>query len=574
MILSITFAISELLAILELIILKHDDRKQSFISRATFAILTIELLHALFLGILNVVGVTYRLSLFTVFNFSFFIILEFIKRKYGKTGIQSFEINIFELIFIGLFVYSMYYFVVHYFTVDLITRDPLGDASTHYYWAKKLAQTGRILNGKYLGIMTGGIAMSFFSPWVNEFYYFKCFNLMQCYHLAMSILVFYSAGRLICKNNFSHIFLVITTFLYAFGYPLYAIEFGFVYFGVSVTVINYMIFIFLLHENRLIDKKLMIICANLALYGVFVSYTLLVPAMYSGVFLYGIYLIRDKKGGVLDWILLELKMFIIPCLLGMLQTASDAKEIGGGLGIDGGCYSDLYSNFILIMPVALCGLLLTIKYKRNIVVTALGFSQLIGMALFFFGAMKHKVSAYYYMKNNNVLWLLCFILGLVVIEIASEKHRYVIYSYALSIAFLLTMLFVGDDKIKEHNNRMIAVDSTNIINIYYFTWNYFSYPQFNKNVIELYNYAYNNMSNPSKGIVVGTEIFNRWFSAIMDSEKSYAYGDLEEYKKQISEDTEYVCIINSDAYYKNQEYFDSLDQVVYTNGAGTVVKLK
>ena len=326
------------------------------------------------------------------------------------------------------------------------------------------------------------------------------------------------------------------------------------------------------------NQKIIIIFMNLLLYGIFVCYTLFVPTTFFGVFVaLVIYMIKKdgKKIINLHNFLEMLKVFLIPSILGMVQSISNIKFLsssGTGISTDGGCYTDLYSNFVLLLPFALIGAYLIIEKKKKDCTIPITIVQLLFMLFLFYRAMKGTVSAYYYMKNNSLLWTLIWILAIEAILYMIEKQKAAIIFPLMFVAFIIMGKF-GDTWIQSKNSRFYAVSSRSTFNIIHFN-NDFMYANtsIDNEMLDLYEYVYKNCQD-KKVISVNTEAGNGWFTAFNSNGKSFCYGGLDAYMSMIDEDIGYVCIAYTDPYIESQDYFDSLNDIIYENSRGKIVRI-
>ena len=149
----------------------------------------------------------------------------------------------------------------------------------------------------------------------------KCNNIKQYFIIFLVLCLFVepasiSTALLLCANKFKHVISFTFSLIYALGYPLYCLLFGFSYFGASVSCVALLAFILIWAKTN--DKHLLIIdvIVLFALSGLGLSYTLFVPEIFLATFIY--YLVRFKNSGCIinkyNFIRV-IRVFVFPSLL-------------------------------------------------------------------------------------------------------------------------------------------------------------------------------------------------------------------------------------------------------------------
>lgn len=571
MISNIVYIASIVILFIVLLISKKGKEKQNLIVWLPILFITIELIQAFYIGIIRLLNVKAYTWLMAIINIVISVVIWFLfihKKEHQEYSIDKIDL----IFFIAIILYGVY-FCLTYFGKNLDIKYSAVDAAAHMLEAKTFALTGATEWNKYFAVIFDAMAMRLATPFIDEFYLYKIFNLTECYHYIISGMMFYSAARIFTQKLHARIILPFLTFIYLLAFPLYSVEFGFVYFTASISIISYIIACLFLMQSEEIDIKIAILLLNLSLFGLFVCYTLFIPVVFVAVFLVlGIHLLH-KKIKIPKVILLEFLTFIIPCVLGISQSSNDVGQIsGGGLTLDGGCYADLYSNYLLIAPLFLLGIYFCFKQKNHILslffILQLGF-----MAIFFIGAVTGKVSAYYYMKNNNFFWLICFLLVVFAIENSSGDTLRLAGCQLLIIGLLLVSIFIhADEKIINRNSRLISSGSGNFVNIYSFSRDFYGAQPFNPEVLDLYKYIDNN-PDLDNGIAVGNDGFVVWAHSLIGTQKDFVSGDSSDFVNKLDGNEKYVIVINSDVYYNSRDYFDNLGEIVYGNGAGYIERI-
>lgn len=147
------------------------------------------------------------------------------------------------------------------------------------------------------------------------------------------------------------------------------------------------------------------------------------------------------------------------------QTQIEKEEMSGwedwdgslvsGFAIPGIAYFDLYSNFVLLIPF-LCIYFWNIHIKRRTdEYTLMTILTLAYIGVQFLLCLKGFISIYYFSKNYNLLWFLCFaIMVKVIAELDSSQKQFLIaYGIMCGILFSGTLLHV-DERLRDRDPNM------------------------------------------------------------------------------------------------------------------------
>ena len=270
-----------------------------------------------------------------------------------------------------------------------------------------------------------------------------------------------------------------------------------------------------------------------------------------------------------------LSIFLIPTVLGLLKSVANLKELSGddaGIARDGGCYTDLYSNFLLLIPFAMLGGYFLWTRKESGYILPVLFVLLGFMAVMFLGGMLGRVSAYYYMKNNSLLWLYLWVLTAEAVYAMLEKSRLAV-AFVLFFAAILGITIYVEPEIMRRNGRFISVSGMNTFHVVYFNRTfYLNDGPLEDDLIELYKYVYDNCGDKDT-VSVNGEVKNGWFTALKKKKKRFCYGGPDDYKALIDENTGYVCAGVSGEYEVVKELLTPYP-VIYENSAGRIYKIR
>lgn len=582
--LALIFYIASICSIaISIFMIEKSKEELNGISWVVLIIITIISYQGFIGGIVNLVNL--HVDIITIGGANWLISLIIFKIIYTDKKIQRYFFDKVDIIFVIISLLILLNLVYHRFGLGLDINFQSVDASTHMKFATDTVKNHSISTNLYLSSLNEALIIETLGRFLPKFFYYKIFVMCESVYLYLSALIFYIILRNYCKNTFLKISACIITVLYWLGYPLYSTVFGFSYFGLSITVIAYLIVVCDMLIDKLIKKEICIIMLALGCFSLLVCYTLFVPVVFLGIFIC-ILSEQKKKNMMISFETLRtmLSIFLIPCILGLIYSFRNVKELAitssttTAFANEGGSYRDLYSDFILILPLIIAGYWYIIKKikKINMAITTMPLLLIFMVVLFKLG-MDGKVSSYYFCKNHSLLWLLSFICVFWSVEALSEKHKEMVVGFLITYLVLFGFDFKGGDNyILNKNSNFISVTSKNFINIYDFTKLWYDQPKFDGGKLELYKYVSDTYKTDVNNnvLVFGNELEEGWFQTLTDQNSSKCGGNIDTYNEIVREGkSEYVCVLYGDAYQSNQAYFDSLEKV-YQNGVGFIAKIK
>lgn len=476
------------------------------------------------------------------------------------------------------------------------------DSATTYGIIKTMVFEHRSLTNMFFSIVTSALPMEAGLPITGEFYMYRTFLLWEIGYFFMSGVFFYILISSFLKTKGLKIYGVVGAVIYMLGYPLYSLIFGFSYFGLSISLIAYIIYAAILLVEDEFDKINVYLMLNFGLAGLFLCYMLFVPAIFTGVLAgIAVKMKREKKLFSGKTVKTGLLVFLVPSIYGLLITASNLLFISGdtvtsgtadgsrGIAMDGGCYNDMYSNFIMLMPFIIAGIMMSIRKQKDksedadlkgahIVLPSVFVVMLIFAAVMFFFAMKGYVSVYYYVKNNNVFALLAWAFVMITASEMWEKAKEIFIGFEVVLLILIVMILTGADaKINEKNDRFLRVGAESFLDIYYFNEEFVKYSgDINSDDIALMEYVRYNIETDKEEteiLAVGGFIYTHWFAKLTDNEVAQL-NDVNQVQSTDFRDYKYICIQNTDIYDSNKVFFDNLGNVIYSNTRGKVIEMR
>lgn len=528
-------------------------------------ILSYMLVNTVLAGIYGLIGVpicVYTISLPVM-------ILGGILLAYSKNHTQEYVFSKNDKIVLCFLIVLTLCFWVGYFRCKLPIRFVSVDASVHCRWAKQIALQHTLNSNLFFGYVNDGLFMEALLTitGVNGFYH--SFAFMRIVDFFMVGLLFYSLIRDLCVTRYQKIAGIVVTAFYIFGYPLYALMFGFVYFGDAVTVICLILLLMKMYETTELKHLWILILLNLGLFGIFTTYTMFVPSVFLGVFI-DVLVIQKKLGNKIiskESVVELFKVFIFPCVLGMAHAYVNLKEVssGGGIGNDGGKYFDLYSNFVLLAPFVLSSLIKRCKRHQFdgmfwMFVTTIAFT-----GLFLAGSWFGIVSTYYLSKMYNIIWLLCFVMMMEEIVELSRYNKEFMNAFA-AVVFVLSVFVIVDADQKFNEKQYIQTGANGFLNIYWFNGNFFlSQPFIDNDEIALYQECNDVTEQMDDGemLYVGDEIHANWFKAFTNQTEIEINEDISVIQDRIIDGSyKYICV-NRTLSEEEMQVLDAFGNIIY-----------
>lgn len=576
---AVVYLISVFLLWAGLMLMRRNEGKQNFpVWLICTAMLTI-CAEAFFGGLLGKAGLPVSVTTIGIMNL---IACGLCGLWIRKNGIQRYTLCWQDIIGVAVVTGIAAVFAIGKHGTDLHIDFISVDASVHAAHAKEVALEHRIPVNLFLtAVPTGLMTEAYLAlTGVRAFESYHMFVLCENIFAALSGLIFWALLRQRCGNGKWQLLLpVLVVPFYWAGYPVYSSLFGFSYLGMTVNVIILLLILLDQYVKEETNRTLLIIFLNLALFGVMVGYTLFVPTAFFGAFITILLQIRKKGAWKLfgsRTILEMLKVFLVPSVLGMLYAfvnLQHATPAGGAINMEGGCYNEIQSNFILMIPFVILGLYFLIAQKKGTYVLPMFTVHAVFMAVLFAGLLMRKVSVYYYGKNNSILWMLAW---LVLSEgvLAMMKKCKAALLFPLLFYGVLFMAKYGEDWVVSRNPLAYRVRSSGMVDLVLINNAYFNFPsEMNPETMELYRYV-DEHCEPGRVIGVHFELQNDWLRTLTGQDKLITYAGEKELREMVeTEGADYICAgTKSGAYMGCKPYLDQME-VVFENGEGRIYRI-
>ncbi|MCL2652247.1 MAG: hypothetical protein FWD63_00440 [Propionibacteriaceae bacterium] len=503
---------------------------------------------------------------------------------------QRYEWRIADIIVTaGLLVFTAVFFALRTggtkFTIHYTTIDPAA-----WLIASVDVVKTQTVHGMFYQSLTNGLLIGALSPLTTPDYYYRIFIFSGGLFLFIAGLAFYATLRRYAKTKLTFAIIVAVTFLYVIGYPLNATLWGFVWLGMGVILITHITFLadsMIAGDIGKWQSAVVLMCASLAL---IICYAMFAPVVFLSLGLLVLAKYRTYRLFSKDSIMVGLAIFLIPALIGIVYmfggVFTDGITLTGAISAEGGCYRDLFSNFVPFAPLAVFGFYKLARARQiNIHIFMLP-ALLIFMLGLFAGGMLGKVSSYYYFKNYNMLWFVVIYLAAVgVMKIANRETAILLTTFATTWLLIFALSGSGIEHQIQTRNELFdpSPKATEMNDL--FTWNrreLMTPGEMNPEETALYHYVYNNYVKEGVPTVpiVCYWASAYWYQAIssqrIDDSFIASYRDPDTVMTMVKQSTsEYILVMTDEydpTYQANKAFFDALPRVFSTT-AGYVARL-
>lgn len=417
MVYSIFFVVSFLFLWSGLLLVKKTNTEENIIVWIPMLFMGILCYHAFMAGILNLIKIPIVLPIMAIVDTLFAVFLWWKIVKDGQRQRLKFDCySVITLFLIGIVALIGcknqfgFHLDINYLTTDL---------GTHYRQALTVMQNKEIIN-MYFAPLNNGLFLEVFQPFLHPTKLYKAFILADVIMYFMSGALFFGLIREKVKNNYGKVVAAIAAITYMLGYPRNNMVFGFVYLGMGVSIVIFIMFL----VKRFVDSKekniLMGFLLLCGLLSIGICYSLFAPIIFCAVAVVISWdLWRRKQYNIKkSWkniLVVNFSLFLLPCILilaySVFKLSALGTEISAGIAQEGFVYRELFSNFLFILPLALVGLYILLKEKHIEVVVPLFFFLFGFMVVLAYFGTKGEVSSYYFYKNHYLMIMILFYLA-------------------------------------------------------------------------------------------------------------------------------------------------------------------
>ena len=360
-------------------------------------------------------------------------------RQHGK---QRYVWKVFDFIWLICIIVIAVIIGFNIHSSRLLIADVSGDTCMHYRYALKVANTGIVKGEMFFAPVNNGIFIALLKPFLYDYQYYKAFIAMGIMMLALSGCVMYAVTSDLMINNRKKIICFSAGVLYMLGYPLHNELMGFVYLGMSITIVAVLVYIFHLFRKNIMDRKWAVFLMMLGCYALVMCYMLFAPFVYIALFI-SLALYSFPKYGFKSFVKWSLGIFLVPSILAIYYCyfnffQNRGLAISNAISTNGGTRGRLYSYILVLVPAAIY-MIVSDHKKRNIEITILLIIVSFCMIGALFLVQIDKFSFYYYTKILYLLWYVLFLAAFYGLQnmFYHEKNAFVSYMIVMGILAVL-----------------------------------------------------------------------------------------------------------------------------------------
>lgn len=585
----IIYVLSVIFLFIVFLLLKKSDNKISITKSIIINVVFLLCYNAFMCFILDTLNLHIKLEYLSVINIIIGAI--FLAVIIQNKEIQKFYFNSNDIVAI-LFILTISIIAMYAnFGLELNIKYIMTDASVHFSAARELYEYDVLVNRLDNEVITGpfligaytntGILFKIFEPVIGEVNLYKVFILFDIFIFFLLGLCIYCAIEKLVNSTWKLILSMIAIIFFMFGYPFNSLIFGFVYLQLGVLIIATIINVFGFY-NENFDKKILFGILSILNLGVFFTYCIFVPVVFLVEIIYLIkksYDINKKIFSIKNLIICFI-LFVIPFLCWIYYNAlpylTNAQAEGSDmfLNIEGYIYRNCWSNFILILPIAI----MCIKNKNDDIFIWKTFLivLIIFMILFFILIKSLNFSFYYYYKFNFILWFILWY-GAIYSLNTSEKKINIFLQVYLILYIIIAMFATSINKVEitkeEFDNNENITNSFDIYGI-------------NKSIIndviidytpeqlKLVEYVYYNIDLKSDNILlIANPRQECWFNAFFnysnrdDIESLITYTEIEKWNNRYYK---YILIFYNNEFYERFKDYINYENLLIENETGAI----
>jgi len=584
---SIIFFISFICIYLGFYLLEKSKNRLNGIAWLPITFITSMCYNAIVAAMINLISIPVNIITISIFNLILggYFWYKIIKEK----KIQKYSFNKFDVFIMFVVVAVVGIIAYRRFGITLQLNYDTSDPSMHLQYAMDIVNSQKV-SDMYFAPLNNALFIELLSPFLSVIKYYKIFILSDIVMFLLSGMIFYALISKYLKGKFLKCAGLVTVLLYMLAYPLNNMLFGFVYLGIGVSIIAYIIIVVDIYINDELNKTINIIMISLGCLAIFLCYVLFMPVVYLGTFIcLSIYFYNKKELFTRKTFFRYVIIYAIPCIFGLFYTYFGVFSKGvtpsSAISNEGAIYRDLYSNFVFFLPLVLYGIYMIIKKRKlNSVVLIAPILLIFMIGLLVIGLKTMKISSYYYYKNYYLLWLIVMILFFNGIYYLSKVSKEIIVTgFIVCAGISLLVFFNVEERINTKNPLFsLTAKAKSYTDIYSYNYDKLRTPRYfiNQSKIDLYIYAESKFISKGQFVPVAGDFEDvYWYEAITNQRQKELYDWKMEEGKFINElitdkDISYITVIYAnDTYKKNVDYFKSLEKV-YENETGFVAKIK
>ena len=391
----IIYALTVLILFISFILIKKTDKKLNILGFTAITIGVLFCYNTFVCYVLTFFVIPVTLLNLSIINLIVSVILIFLIIRKKQT--QAYEIHKIDILYILLLLVAVLIISYLNFGFPFNIKYETGDPSVHYLTADMFCKNDSLLitdkdevygsftTRKTVSYVNSGLIMKCFNGVIDSYYNYNIFIVFGIFVLFITAWAMYTTISTFSIDNKTRFLAFIVSLIYTMGYPLNSFLFGFEYLSMGILLIC--LIFDMVHYFKVKELKIAYIVMIFALlnFGVFSAYYMFVPFLYPALWLY--FCIdsyeKDKSIFTKKNILLLVTTLLIPFFLGLIyhiipeiygviiNSAIDSETllkyssnlVGSGLATYGYIYVNLYSNMLLLLPMAIY--FIVKKWKEN-----------------------------------------------------------------------------------------------------------------------------------------------------------------------------------------------------------------
>lgn len=492
---------------------------------------------------------------------------------------------------LGLLIISSLVIIitVHIFTPQLLLQYGNIDAATHFKYASKIVNTGKLPSITYFSAYIDALFIWLLKPMLSPVLYFKAFIVGDIFMHMLEMYLFYYLVLSVSDSRPMRIMAPLFCIGYFFGYPAYSYMLGnFVYWSNGVMILIFMIYALFLIERHPQLLKYSIPLLLLGAYANTCCNKLFVPintlALFAALFV--IFLQKHRQNRKR---LLAIAGALTVCAAGaaVLYFAvwgSNLGKIFAELQKPGWIYQSLYADLIFFIPAFLYVLYLSIKENYSKIPVTLSVAMIAFTVAMYILCYNKLISMYYYYKIYYNLWLLGWLLIAAAFHIMQTKRQLAgFFSYLGMAAVICILTLTGYNKnmaaYKEDYQYYFA--TSDLFSVYRYNMDAmeadFGNRRISDQILDAFHYAMTELSDQKVRIVTSDNEKQIWHDALdWNHPKGISlrkYGLNELLRSLDKKKTDAILVLKQDEEYAiYKDYFDRNCSVIYENPDAVILK--
>lgn len=504
-----------------------------------------------------------------------------------KRRLQKVKFRLADILCLVLLAVFVGWLSLHMFTPELRLSYVNSDPANHFKNAMGIVQ-GNKLGSIYFAAYIDAMFIELFAPFLTVTVYYKAFILADISMHILEIWMFYVLAVTISNRKICRFFAPVFAVGYFFGYPAYSyMTGGFVYWGIGVMILMFMIYALLLLERHPEQRVFSMGLLLLGLYANSCCNKLFIPVNYAAMFVAMFVLVcqmRRREEISKKHFLLFLGVVAAGGLLAAVFFFSRWDSVAHMLEyvqVVGGTYRSMYVDLIFFVP-ALIFVFYEVFFARGrskmLVVLSL---CMIGMTIAMYVLWyQYLMSTYYYYKIYYNLWLLGWLLGIMALDIMAEKKQLPAFASYFGLVAGLAVITLSNYDVNTWNHNIdynYGFVPKNVFYLYRYNadsvlTDYAKY-EISPRIMDVFAYAVKENETEKVVILSDNDIYRYWFNA-MTVQKSYTTSGTELpklLKKLNKKGVTRLLLCKDDGFYQQYEDYFALCPVLYENGDAVLV---